>query len=60
MKYRVAFLTHKYIDRSDTPRLTYRTVRADSPDEAREIVRNMDRAGSRYIGMIHQAEVVEE
>lgn len=59
-KYRVAYLTHKYVDRSGTPRLAYRTVVADSPDEAREIVRNMDKAGSRYIGMIHQAEEVEE
>lgn len=59
-KYRVAYLTHKYVDRSDMPRLAYRTVKAASPDEAREIVRDMNKAGSRYIGMVHQAERVEE
>ena len=56
-KFRVAYLTHKYIDCSDKPRLAYRLVEADTSDEAREIVRAMDKAGSRYIGMIHQAEV---
>ena len=59
LRFRVAYLTHAYGDRSDTPRLAYRIVDADTSDEAREIVQAMDKAGSRYIGMIHQAEVYQ-
>ena len=59
LRFRVAYLTHAYGDRSDTPRLAYRIVDADTSGEAREIVQAMDKAGSRYIGMIHQAEVYQ-
>lgn len=58
-KYRVAYLTHKYIDLSDTPRIAYRVVKAETADEAREIVRGMEKAGSRWIGMIHNAEQLD-
>jgi hypothetical protein len=57
LKFRVAYLTHTYVDCSDRPRLAYRIVNADTSDEAREIVRAMEKVGNRYIGMIHQAEV---
>ena len=53
----MAYLTHAYIDCSDKPPLAYRIVEASTSDEAREIVRAMDKIGSRYVGMIHQAEV---
>lgn len=59
-RFRVWYLTHKYIDCSDTPRLSSRIVKAESRDEAREIVRKMEKAGSRYIGMIHTAELIIE
>ena len=59
LRFRVTYLTHAYIDRSDKPRLAYRIVDADTNDEAREIVRAMDKVGSRYIGMIHQVEVYQ-
>ena len=60
--FRVAYLTHKWSDRSGTPRLQYRNVKANSAEEAREIVRDMDTVGTRfnlrYIGMIHNAEEI--
>ena len=58
-RYRVHYNTHKHVDCSDTPRSASRIVRASTPDEARERVRAMDKAGSRYIGMIHHAELVD-
>lgn len=57
LRFRVAYLTHGYIDCSDKPRLAYRIVNADTSDEAREIVRAMGKVGNRYIGMVHQAEL---
>ena len=56
-RFRVAYLTHAYADLSDKPRLAHRIVAADTNDEAREIVRNMGMAGSRHIGMVHEAEL---
>ncbi len=54
--YRVTFNAHKYFDFSDTPDSRQRIVLATSPDEAREIVRSLNKSGQRYIGMVHTAE----
>lgn len=56
MKYRVAFLTHQYIDLSDKPRLTYRIVNANTEQDAMDVMRSKEKVGSRYVGMVHQAE----
>lgn len=59
-KWRVYYNTHAYRDCSDTPRSTNRIVSAPSADEAREVVRRMERSGRRFIGMVHQAEPYED
>lgn len=59
MKFRVYFNTHKYVDWSDEARPASVVVKAETADEAREIVRARARHGKRYIGSIHQAELLE-
>ncbi len=61
-RWRVYYNTHRYVDCSDTARACSRIVRAATADEAREIVRNMERVGSRqprWIGMVHNAEPLQ-
>ena len=60
MKFRVFYNKHKYVDCSDNAISSSRIVVANSADEAREIVRDMKKAGKMYIGMIHQAEEITE
>ena len=55
--YRVRYNTHRYQDCSDLPKSASRLVKAESPDAAREAVRQLGKAGSRYIGLVFDAEV---
>jgi hypothetical protein len=62
-RYIVYFNTHRYHDCSDTPRATHRIIKAQNAEEARdkmcEIRATSGMAGSRYIGMIHHAELAQ-
>lgn len=62
-RYVVYFNTHRYHDCSDTARSTKRIIKADSAEHARdklcEIRAISGKAGSRYIGMIHHAELAD-
>lgn len=55
-RYVVTFNAHNYSDFSDSPVSRQRIVRASSPNDAREIVRSLNKSGKKYIGMVHNAE----
>ena len=57
-KYRVFYNLHVYGDLSGRPRSASRIVKADSPDEARNKVRELVQAGRLYIGMVFDAELI--
>ncbi len=58
-KYIVHYNSHKYFDFSDPARPGQKTITANTPGEAREILRAKEKIGQRFIGMIHNAEPKE-
>jgi hypothetical protein len=60
--YLVYFNRHQYIDLSDSPQTATRIVKAETPDEAREIVRNSGTKSMirQHMGMVHQADRINK
>ena len=58
-KYRVYYNLHLYGDLSGRPKSASRIVKANSPDEAREKVRELGQVGRLYIGMVFDAELIK-
>ena len=60
--YLVYYNRHQYIDLSDAPQTATRIVKAETPDEAREMVRSSATKSLKYqhMGMVFQADQINK